>query len=109
MRAPSRGHSSLQAAPDFKRTPERRRPRQCIRLCRPVDAALPPAPASVADEAGQPRFGSYQGTLDRVDLALLSSEHRPLLPLRPLKHKRWLYSFLATPEVMVVQSVANLT
>jgi hypothetical protein len=74
-----------------------------------VDAALPQAPASVADESGEPRFGTYQGGLDQVDLTALGASHRPVLPLRPLKHKRWLYSFIATAEVVVVQAVADLT
>ena len=74
-----------------------------------MDAGLPHAPASVADEAGEPRFGTYQGGLDAVDLRRLGASHRPGLGMRALKHKRWLYSFIATAEVVAIQAVADLT
>lgn len=80
-----------------------------LKLQSDVDALLPQAPASVADESGQPRFGTYQGGLDAVDLTRLAEGHRPSLPFRVLKHKRWLYSFIATAEVVAVQAVADLT
>jgi hypothetical protein len=74
-----------------------------------VDGALPQAPAQVADDAGQPRFGTYQGGLDAVELSTLAGAHRPLLPLRLVRHKRWVYSFIATREVIALQSIADLT
>jgi hypothetical protein len=73
-----------------------------------VNGVLPLAPASVADEAGAPRFGTYQGTLNAVELERLSDAHRPLRPLRPLRHKRWVYSFVATREVIAVQAMVAL-
>lgn len=74
-----------------------------------MEAALPQSPTSIADELGQPRYGTYQGGVDAVDLSRLADAHRPSLAMRPLKHKRWLYSFVATAEVIAIQSVADLT
>ncbi|MBL8951866.1 MAG: DUF2804 domain-containing protein [Myxococcaceae bacterium] len=74
-----------------------------------MNEGLPQAPASVADDSGEPRFGTYQGGLDAVDLSRLGAAHRPSLAMRPLKHKRWLYSFIATAEVVALQAVADLT
>ncbi|MBK7863605.1 MAG: DUF2804 domain-containing protein [Archangiaceae bacterium] len=83
--------------------------RFAIKLRAILDAALPQAPASVADELGEPRFGTYQGGLDQVDLTRLGAAHRPSRAMRPLRHKRWLYSFISTAEVIAIQSVADLT
>ncbi|MHB8875952.1 MAG: DUF2804 domain-containing protein [Myxococcaceae bacterium] len=72
-------------------------------------AELPGAPAGVADEAGAPRFGTYQGVIPEVDLKQLSGRWQLGQPQRALKHKRWLYCFMATPEVAAYFAVSDLT
>jgi len=68
---------------------------------------LRPAPASIEDN-GQPRFGTYAGSVREVNLARLKGPYRLLGPLRFAKHKRWFYAMLASPEVLAVLSVADL-
>ena len=65
------------------------------------------APASIEDH-GQPRFGTYAGSLREVSLARLRGPYRLPGPLRFAKHKRWFYAMLASPEVLAVLSVADL-
>ena len=69
---------------------------------------LPAAPASVEDDHGQPRFGSYAGTIPEVNLARLRGVYHLGIAGRLAKHKRWQYVMLATPEVLAVLSVADL-
>src|SRR5260370_2238475 len=69
---------------------------------------LPAAPASVEDDHGQPRFGSYAGTIPEVNLARLRGVYHLGIAGRLAKHKRWQYVMLATPEVLAVRSVAEL-
>ena len=45
--------------------------------------ALPPAPSSVSDDAGAPRFGTYQGALPAVDLGRLTGQWNPGLGRTP--------------------------
>ncbi|HEX4801948.1 MAG TPA: DUF2804 domain-containing protein [Myxococcaceae bacterium] len=68
---------------------------------------LRPAPASIEDH-GQPRFGTYAGSLPEVNLARLKGPYRLPGPLRFAKHKRWFYAMIASPEVLAVFSVADL-
>src|SRR5690348_3939 len=68
---------------------------------------LPSAPASMEDR-GEPRFGTYAGSLREVSLARLQGPYRLPGPLRCAKHKRWFYAMLASPEVLAVLSVADL-
>jgi hypothetical protein len=70
---------------------------------------LPPVPASLVAANGSPAFGSYEGGLDAVDLSELRGPFALPLPFRLLKHKRWQYVMVATPEVLAVFSVADLT
>ncbi|MBF5041514.1 DUF2804 domain-containing protein [Aggregicoccus sp. 17bor-14] len=72
------------------------------------EVVLPPVPASVADASGTPRFGTYAGELARVDLGALSGRWALPLALRPFKRKRWLYSFVATQEVIALSAVVDL-
>lgn len=70
--------------------------------------ALPPAPTSLTDESGAPRFGTYQGALSAVDLGRLQGPYA-LSPLSRLaRHKRWLYSFVATREVALLSAVVDV-
>lgn len=70
--------------------------------------ALPPAPPSLADDAGAPRFGTYEGSLPEVDLGQLTGAYRPAMGRRLLKHKKWLYSFVATREVVAMCAVVDV-
>ncbi len=73
-----------------------------------MSAALPKAPRAVTSETGTPLFGTYEGSIPKVNLHSLQGEYR-LGPLGRLKkHKRWVYSFIATPEVLTLQAVADL-
>ena len=70
--------------------------------------ALPPVPSAVSDDAGAPRFGTYQGALPTVDLGRLTGAYNPGLGRRLLKHKKWLYSFVATREVIALCAVVDV-
>jgi len=70
---------------------------------------LRPAPASLVNASGHPAFGTYEGGLDAVDLSGLRGPFALRLPLRVLKHKRWQYAMVATPEVLAVFSIADLS
>jgi hypothetical protein len=69
---------------------------------------LPDAPASVEDDHGQPRFGTYAGSVPEVNLARLRGAYHLGMPGRLAKHKRWQYVMIATPDVLAVLSVADL-
>jgi hypothetical protein len=71
--------------------------------------ALPNAPLTVENASGEPRFGTYQGSVEEVDLSRLNGRYRLGLPMRLVKHKRWLYTFVATPEVIALCAVADLS
>lgn len=68
---------------------------------------LRPAPPSIEDR-GQPRFGTYAGSLPEVNLARLKGPYRLPGPLRFAKHKRWFYAMMASPQVLAVFSIADL-
>jgi len=69
---------------------------------------LPAAPTTVADANGRPRFGTYRGGLDAVDLSRLAAHVRPSPVRRILSHKKWLYTFIATPECVVLGAAVDL-
>ena len=64
---------------------------------------------TVVDAHGYPQFGSYQGSLPEVDLTRLRGPYALRPPRRWFKHKRWQYGMVATRNVAVVFSVADLT
>lgn len=64
---------------------------------------------TLVDAHGYPQFGSYQGSLPEVDLTRLRGPFALNPPRRWLKHKRWQYGMVATRNVAVVFSVADLT
>jgi Protein of unknown function (DUF2804) len=69
---------------------------------------LPPSPRVVEDAGGAPRFGTFQGSLDVVDLSKLRGSHQPSRLGRLRTHKKWLYTFVATPEVAVLSAIVDL-
>ena len=68
---------------------------------------LPPAPPSVEDAGGAPRYGTYQGALDVVDLSRLRGSYQPNRLDRLRMHKKWLYGFIATREVAALFAVVE--
>lgn len=76
---------------------------------REMKCSLPPAPGTVENAAGLPAFGAYAGELPEVDLRRLSGSYGLSAPLRLLKHKRWVYTLVATPEVVAAFSIADLS
>lgn len=65
---------------------------------------LSPPPNLVVTPDGSPRFGSFAGSLPRVDLGPLGKP----LPYRLLHHKRWVYLAIASGDVFVGLAVVNL-
>lgn len=69
---------------------------------------LPPSPPSLEDAGGAPRFGTFQGALDVVDLSRLQGTYQPHRVDRLRMHKKWLYGFIATREVAALFAVVDL-
>jgi hypothetical protein len=65
---------------------------------------LEPAPDAVVDDHGAPRFGSYTGSVPRVDLSAVAGG-----ALHRLKRaKRWIYVGIATDDTYVALAIARL-
>jgi len=73
------------------------------------DKVLLRAPGRVEDASGHPAFGTYVGELPEVELRHLGGAYRLSARERLFKHKRWQYTLLATPEVLVAFVVADLS
>jgi hypothetical protein len=69
---------------------------------------LPPAPPSLEDAGGAPRFGTFQGALDVVDLSRLQGSYQPNRVDRLRMHKKWVYTFVATREVAALCAIVDL-
>lgn len=69
---------------------------------------LPKAPPSLADAAGQPRFGTYEGGLDELSFDRLGGGFRLPLAQRLIRQKRWHYTLVSTGEVAVLSAVVDL-
>lgn len=71
---------------------------------------LSAAPATVFDAAGLPRFGTYAGELNEVDLRLASAPGNALVAsaARLLREKKWVYTLVATPEVVALAAIVDL-
>ncbi|WP_394839869.1 DUF2804 domain-containing protein [Pendulispora rubella] len=55
-------------------------------------------PAGVVDGSGAVRFGTYRGELRQVALPRGSF----------FRHKRWVYTFVATPEIIALHAIVDL-
>jgi hypothetical protein len=66
--------------------------------------SLGPAPSSLFDEHGTPRFGAYSGALPPVDLERLAPSKLALVTQR----KRWVYVGLATDEIFFGAAVVHV-
>jgi hypothetical protein len=69
---------------------------------------LPEVPATVEDLHGHPRFGTYRGELREIALDRLRGPFSLPAPVRFLKHKRWTYAQVVTPEAVAVVGIAHL-
>lgn len=69
---------------------------------------MKPAPASTLDANGVPAFGTYRGSIPEVELPAIARSPLGRLVTRITKHKRWIYTFVATPEVIALYAVADL-
>lgn len=70
---------------------------------------LPPAPPSIEDAGGAPRFGTYEGALDVVDLKRLRGSYAASAVDRLRMRKKWTYGFVATREVAALFAVVDLS
>lgn len=69
----------------------------------PTTRALDPIPDSPFDADGSPRWGSYRGSFDRVDLDPVASRLDRLF-----RRKRWMWMTAVTDEVLVAACVVDL-
>jgi hypothetical protein len=65
-------------------------------------------PATIEDPFGHPRFGTYSGELREVALERLRGPFSLPSPIRFLKHKRWVYAQVVTPQTVAVLGIAHL-
>lgn len=78
-------------------------------MSQPSKNSLSAAPGSVTDIEGQPHFGTFEGYLSHVDLSQLRPPFAPDALARVIKHKRWQYNAIATPEILVVTATVDTT
>ena len=74
-----------------------------------MSPVLTPAPTSISDPDGRPLYGTYQGALGAIGLGSLKGEHQLGFSARVARQKRWIYTFVATPEVIALYSIADLS
>jgi len=67
------------------------------------------APKTIATASGHPAFGTYEGESPDTDLGQLSGAYAVSAPWRLLKEKRWQFALVATPEVIAVATIADLS
>ncbi len=60
-----------------------------------ISGRLPAAPKTVADEHGQPRIGTYEGSPDRVELGKFTGDYKPRCLDRFIRNKEWTYTALS--------------
>ena len=70
-------------------------------------AALPPVPDEVLAPDGTPRFGAFLGVPPRVALGGLAAPYARGAVADLLRHKRWMYVFAATDELMIAAAVVD--
>jgi hypothetical protein len=68
---------------------------------------LPPAPSEAISPAGEPRYGAFSGTLERVGLLRAAPPGLAGRLWRARKEKRWTYLFAAWQEAMVAAAVVE--
>jgi hypothetical protein len=70
-------------------------------------APLPPAPDAVLGPDGTPRLGAYLGVPARIGLRGLAAPYRRGAVQNFLRHKRWMYAFAATEELVIAAAIVD--
>ena len=70
--------------------------------------ALPAAPASLLNAAGEPHFGRFAGSLAHIDWQGVASPWQRSAWWRRFHHKRWHYIALATEEIFCGVAIVDL-
>ncbi len=70
-------------------------------------ASLPAAPDAVIGPDGTPRLGAYLGVPARIDLGGLAAPYRRGAVASFLRHKRWMYVFAATEELVIATAIVD--
>jgi len=70
--------------------------------------SLSPVPAALADDAGRPRFGTYEGGFSALSFDGLGGDFKPSRARRFVRQKRWHYTLVTTPQVLVLSAVVDL-
>ncbi|MGZ4620195.1 MAG: DUF2804 domain-containing protein [Frankiaceae bacterium] len=70
-------------------------------------APLPPAPDAVLGPDGNPRLGAYLGVPPRIGLGGLAAPYRRGAVQSFLRHKRWMYVFAATEDLVVAAAIVD--
>lgn len=68
---------------------------------------LEPAPGSVIDPAGRPRFGAFRGSPDAIDFSGLAKPYARGAASTFMRRKKWMYVFASTDELMVAAAVVD--
>jgi hypothetical protein len=74
----------------------------------PLARELVAVPHSVVDAEGKPNFGSFLGTIGRVDLSKLGGTYRRSWLYRKFHLKKWRWLMVATPEVAVGFAIVDV-
>ena len=72
-----------------------------------VTPDIPKVPDEIVDTSGRPIFGLFEGVPARFDYANLQPPFARNRVTSFLRHKRWMYFFLATDEVIVTAAIAD--
>ncbi|MDZ7578019.1 MAG: DUF2804 domain-containing protein [Candidatus Nanopelagicales bacterium] len=69
--------------------------------------AIPASPNSVLDAEGKPNFGMFTGAPEATDFSGLTGRHSRNPVGRFLRHKKWMYVFAATDEVVLIAAIVD--
>ena len=72
-----------------------------------VHSQLPPAPSTLFDAAGEPRIGTYHGSVPSVDLRPRLGSGLAARALALFKLKRWCWGTVATQDVLVAFAMVD--
>lgn len=70
-------------------------------------SVLNPVPSEIVGAGGIPKFGVYRGIPAEIDYSGLSKPYARDRVATFLRHKRWVYLFAETDEVVVVAAIAD--
>ncbi|MGZ6869746.1 MAG: DUF2804 domain-containing protein [Frankiaceae bacterium] len=69
--------------------------------------ALPPVPDGILGPDGSPRFGAFLGVPSRIGLGGLAAPYARSVVQNFLRHKRWMYVFAATDELIIAAAIVD--